>query len=400
MPKLDTKLVRCGHEASQHHGFVSPPVYRGSTVLYSSVAELEDCAQDKLKLRGPCYGRFGNPNSRDFESALTALEGGFGTVTTGTGLSALTTAVLSFVKSGDHILIADSVYFPTRRFCSSLSKFGVTTEYYDPLIGRAIADRFQENTRLVLMESPGSLTFEIQDVAAISDACRRKNIISLIDNTWATPLYFQPLKHGVNISIHSATKYITGHADSFLGAIICDEMSFEAVRSTSIDLGQKAGADDVCAGLRGLKTLSVRMSRHDQNARGLAGWLEGRREVRRVLHPALNSHPQHHLWRRDFKGAGGLFSVELHDYPKHEVDAFIDALELFGLGHSWGGYESLLVPVPAQDYRLSLQVSLADGGKTDPQRPGAPRLRIHAGLEDVGDLKADLAQAFRIFKNS
>jgi cystathionine beta-lyase len=382
---LDTTLVHIGSEPDRQYGYVNPPIYRGSTALYDSVGAMEASLKDRLKRTLPAYGRFGSPTCRAFEAALTELEGGVAAVCTGSGLAAITTAILGFVEAGDHVLVSDSVYLPTRTFCDSLRRLGVEAEYYDPCIGGGIEGMLRPNTRLVFMESPGSMTFEVQDVPAISEVCRARGIITLIDNTWATPLFLRPLSLGVDVSIHSATKYITGHSDSFLGAIVCNnEANYAAVRSSAIRLGQCAGADDVYLGLRGLRTLAVRLRQHQDQALALARWMSERAEVAEVIYPALPGDAGHSLWKRDFSGAAGLFGVVLQPhFDKGAVDAMLDGLRLFGLGHSWGGFESLLVPADPGAYRMPGQW----------QRRGA-LLRVHVGLENIDDPRADLVEGF------
>jgi len=373
---LDTKLVHVGSRPAEQQGFVNPPLYRGSTALYTTVAEMKESTSNSLRKKIPAYGRFGTPTSRAFEEAMTELEGGFDAISTGSGLAAITTAILAFVESGDHILVTDSVYQPTRNFCESLGRMGIETEYYDPGIGAAIVAKFRPNTRFVFLESPGSNTFEVQDVPAIARACQTAGILTLIDNTWATPLFFRPLLYGVDVVVHSATKYITGHSDSFLGVIVANEKTFGPLRSSAIRMGQSAGADDTYFGLRGLRTLATRLHQHERQALSLAEWLGDRPEVGSVLHPALPEHPGHALWKRDFTGSTGLFGVSLK--PKYEmsnVHSMVEGLNLFGLGHGWGGFESLIVPVESHRF-------LREG----------PLLRIHVGLENIDDLKADLLQ--------
>ncbi len=385
MPRIETTLIHSGNSPQDQNGFVSPPLYKASTVLYKSIEHLEESARDPMKNVGTVYGRFGTPSTRNFESAICQLESAYGAVCTGTGLSAITTAILAFAKSGAHILISDSAYFPTRRFCNSLRRFGVEVEYYDPLIGSRIERLIRPQTRLVYMESPGSLTFEVQDVPAIVAVCRQYGIVSMIDNTWATPLFFQPLKLGVNISIHSATKYITGHADSFLGIIACDDLTYSEVRACAIDLGQMASADDVHLGLRGLRTLAVRLRQHSEQALALAQWLKDRPEVETVFHPALAGGLGHENWKRDFSGSSGLFSIELKKkFQKNQVNQMVNALKIFGIGHSWGGFESLIVPADPSSFRTTGH--WANKGEI---------LRLHVGLENLQDLKADLENAFR-----
>jgi cystathionine beta-lyase len=380
-PSFETRLVRAGWEPHLENGYLNPPIYRSSTVLYSDVASMEQSQADPLRRELPAYGRFGTPTGRAFELALTELEGGYASVVTCSGLAAVTTALMAFVKAGDHILVSDSVYTSSRRFCDSLAAFGIETEYYDPRIGDGIADLLRPNTRLVYLESPGSTTFEVQDIPAITSVCRARGVVTIVDNTWATPVFCRPLELGADVVVHSATKYLTGHADSILGAIVCTEDTYAPVRSAAIRLGQTAGADDVYMGLRGIRTLGVRLRQHHQQALELAGWLQEQDEVSRVLYPALPGDPGHELWRRDFSGAAGLFSIVLNPwYGKAEVDAMLERLRLFGLGHSWGGYESLIVPADPAAHRLP--------GSWD--EPGIV-LRVHVGLEDVEDLKRDLA---------
>jgi cysteine-S-conjugate beta-lyase len=366
-------------------GYVNPPVHRASTALYEDVAAMNAAQADPLRRAQPAYGRFGTPTVRAFEDALAELEGGHAAVVTCSGLAAVTTAILAHVRAGDHILVSDSVYLPTRRFCDSLAAFGVRAEYYDPSIGGGIAALVRPTTRLVYLESPGSTTFEVQDVPAITAVCRARGIATVIDNTWATPAFCRPLALGADVVVHSASKYLTGHADSILGAIVCTGASYPLVRATAIRLGQHAGADDAYLGLRGIRTLRVRLAEHQRQAVELARWLQHREEVAEVVYPALPSHPGHRLWRRDFSGASGLFGVLLHPrYGRAAADRMLDRLRRFGLGHGWGGYESLVVPADAGAHRLP--------GQWD--RPGV-LLRVHVGLEDAAELKADLAAGFR-----
>lgn len=382
---METRFVHAGSDPRQQHGYVNPPVHRASTVLYENVAEMDASQTDPLKRDMPVYGRFGTPTSRAFEAALTELEGGHATVVTCSGLSAITTALLSYVRAGDHILVSDSVYLPTRKFCDSLAGLGVKAEYYAPGVGRAIEELIRPDTRMVYLESPGSTTFEVQDVPAITGVCRSRGVVTVIDNTWATPAFCRPLELGADVVVHSATKYLTGHADSILGAIVCTEDSFAPVRGAAIRLGQCASADDVYLGLRGLRTLGVRLGQHQRQALELARWVSKQEGVVSVLYPALPEHPGHELWLRDFSGAVGLFGMELEPrFGTSAVHALLGRLRLFGLGHSYGGYESLIVPTDPVGHRL----------------PGTwagrgPLLRVHVGFEDLDDLKEDLATGLR-----
>ncbi len=380
--KPETILTHAGTAPFDHHGIVNPPVYHASTVLFPSVAALE--AADAAPFDVINYGRIGTPTSQALEGAVAALEGGFKAVTAASGLAAIATALSAFIQAGDHILVTDSAYGPTRRFCSEvLGRFGVAVDYYDPLIGAGITALIRPETRVIYLEAPGSLTFEVQDVPAIAAAARAAGVRVLMDNTWATPLYFRPFNHGVDVSIHAATKYIVGHSDAMLGLMVCSEAAYEPVKRAAVRFGTCAGPDDAYLGLRGLRTLAVRLKRHGEAAMALADWLAAQPEVDRVLYPALPDDPGHALWRRDFTGASGLFSVQLHPCPKQAVAALLDHLELFGLGYSWGGFESLALPVYPRKVRTA----------TRWDHPG-PLLRFHAGLEDIDDLIADLDRGF------
>ncbi len=374
----DTRLVTSGRHPDEHFGFVNPPVFHASTVLYPDVDALRRRDQKYI------YGRRGTPVSDALEEAIADIEGGYKSRVTGSGLAAITTALMAFVKAGDHILVADTVYRPTRNFCDSvLKRFGVETTYYDPLDTSAIGRLSRPNTTVVFTEAPGSQTFEMQDIPAAAKAAHEAGAVVIMDNTWASPLYFKPFEHGVDVSIQAATKYIVGHSDAMLGAITATQEHWEAVIDTHNDLGACAGPDDTYLAQRGIRTLGVRLERHMKNGIALAEWLEKRPEVSRVLHPALASHPGHDIWKRDFLGASGLFSIVLEPCPQQAVDAFLNAVQLFGMGYSWGGYESLVIPFDPRPYRTATTWESEGQG-----------LRIHAGLEDVSDLIADLEQAF------
>jgi cystathionine beta-lyase len=376
--KPATDIVHAGREPFAHHGFVNPPVYRGSTVLFRSVESFEKRDQRYV------YGRRGTPTSEALETAIAQLEGGARTWLAPSGAAAIATALLTFAKAGDHILVADSVYQPTRKICDGpLRRFGVETTYYDPTIGAGIARLMRPTTSLVYAESPGSLTFEVQDIPAIAAAAHAAGALVALDNTWASPLYFKPFVHGVDISIQAGTKYIVGHADAMLGAITVTEPLAPKLVAEAGGLGICAGTEEMYLGLRGLRTMEVRLERHWRSSVAIASWLQTRPEVARVLHPALPSHPQHELWQRDFLGASGLFAVVLKPCAKKAVAALIEGLELFGLGASWGGYESLVLPFDAAKSRSATV-----------WRPEGPTVRLHIGLEDVGDLKADLEAGF------
>ncbi|HXG78754.1 MAG TPA: cystathionine beta-lyase [Methyloceanibacter sp.] len=373
-----TRLAHAGREPSCQHGFVNMPIYRGSTVLFPTMAALE--ANDQPYT----YGRTGTPTVRALEEAIAELEGAHRTFLTPSGLSAIATTLLSFVAAGDEILVVDAIYRPARRFCDQvLARLGVKITYYDPLIGKAIERLIGEKTRIVFAESPGSQTFEVQDIPAIAEAAHAAGAILVLDNTWATPLYFKSFAHGVDVSIQSATKYIVGHADAMLGAISASEKTAPAIQKTYEDLGLCPGPEDVYLGLRGLRSLGVRLERHQKSALELARWLSERPEVARVIHPGLPSHPGHALWKRDFAGASGLFSIVLKPVARERLAAMLDGLRLFGMGYSWGGFESLIIPFDPSSYRTATEWK-AEG----------PALRLHVGLEDVEDLKADLEAGF------
>lgn len=378
----ETLAAHAGFDPASHHGTVNPPVYHTSTVLFPTVEALE--RGETKPFEGMRYGRIGTPTSKAFEDALAALEGGHGSAVAASGLAACTTALMACLKAGDHALITDSVYGPTRAFASRmLAGLGIAVEYYPPGIGGGIRSLFRPNTRVVYLESPGSWSFEVQDVPAIAEAAKAHGAQVLMDNTWATPLLFKPLAHGVDLSIQAVTKYIAGHSDAMLGAVTApDAPGFQRIKSTQVMLGQSAGADDIYLGLRGLRTLPVRLERHGRTGLALAEWLAGRDEVLRILHPALPSDPGHLIWKRDFLGSSGLFGVLLKPYGRDAVTAMVEGMRLFKMGWSWGGFESLIVP----GFHLPLRTTGAweDG----------VLLRIHAGLEDVDDLKEDLEDGF------
>jgi cysteine-S-conjugate beta-lyase len=376
--KDETVLAHAGRDPSRQHGFVNMPIYRGSTVIFPTVASLEADNQEFS------YGRLGTPTVRALEQAICELDRGHRTVLTPSGLSAIATALLAFVSAGDEILVSDSVYRPTRRFCDHLLKrLGVKTTYYDPLIEGAIKKLFTKKTRVVFAESPGSQTFEVQDVPAIAKAAHEAGAVMILDNTWATPLFFKPFAHGADVAIQAATKFIIGHADAMLGVITANEQAAPAVARTHDELGLCPGPEDVYLGLRGLRSLGVRLERHQKSGLELARWLAERPEVARVIYPALPSDPGHALWRRDFIGAPGLFSIVLKPVSRPRLASMIDGLSLFGMGYSWGGFESLILPFDPRAYRTA----------TKWEEKG-PALRLHVGLEDVEDLKADLEAGF------
>jgi cystathionine beta-lyase len=373
-----TAAVHLGRDPAAQHGFVNPPVYRGSTVLFPTLEALHARTQPYT------YGRRATPTTRALTDAIAALEGGATTVLASSGLQAVAAALLAFVKSGDSILMVDSVYQPTRKFCdTTLAAMGVRTVYYDPLVGAGIADLIEPSTRLVFTESPGSQTFEMQDIPAIAAVARARGLWLLMDNTWASPLYFKPFAHGVDVSIQALTKYVVGHADAMLGSITGNARAARHLDAIKEQIGLSAGSEETYLALRGLRTLDVRLARHHASGLAMARWLRQRPEVARVLHPALEDDPGHGLWKRDWLGASGLFAFTLKPVGEAALAAFLDHLELFGMGYSWGGFESLIVPFDPRPYRTATTWS----------EPG-PALRVHIGLEAIEDLQADLAAGF------
>ena len=371
----ETRLVTAGREYSEH-GMVNPAVYHASTILFPDVETLKNRNQDYT------YGRRGTPTSRAVETAIASLEGGHDCRVSPSGLSAISTTLLAFLKSGDHLLMTDTAYHPTRSFCDGmLGKLNIETTYYDPMIGAGISELIRPNTRIVYCESPGSQTMEVQDIPAIADVAHRKGCLVVLDNTWAAGRYFNAFQHGADISVQAATKYIVGHSDAMLGSTVCSKETWSEFQEAYTQMGQFAGPDDMYLAWRGLKTLDVRLERHMRNALQVADWLRGRPEVQDVLYPALGNAPGNSLWRRDFTGASGLFSVVLKKPEERAVAAMLDGFTLFGMGYSWGGFESLVVPF--KPHRSATQWP-HDGYS----------LRFHIGLENPQDLIDDLTAGF------
>jgi cysteine-S-conjugate beta-lyase len=382
--KDETLLGHAGNKPQANFGIVNPPVYHASTILFPTVAALEEMLKDKDRQSKVSYGRFGTPTTFALEEAVAAVEGADKAIALPSGQAAAAGALLTFLKAGDHLLMTDSVYGPVRSLCDTTFKgLGIETTYYDPLIGAGIADLIRPNTRVVYLESPGSLTFEVQDVPAIAAAARSAGCISMMDNSWGTPLFCKPFALGVDISIQAATKYIVGHADAMMGLVLCRDAHYRRLKNVIHGLGYCAAPDDCYLALRGFRTLAVRLARHGQTGLTLARWLAGRPEVARVLHPALPGDPGHALWQRDFTGTCGLFAFALAPCPPAALAAMLDGMKIFAMGFSWGGYESLLVRVNPETMRSA--TGWAEKG---------PLLRIHAGLEDPGDLIADLEAGF------
>ena len=378
--KPDTKVTIAGRNPHAHHGYVNTPVYHASTLLYPT-------AEDYLARNGKySYGRRGTPTSEALETAIQTIEGPncAAVALLPSGLAAISTAFLAVLKAGDHVLVCDSAYGPARKFCDSiLKRYGVETTYYDPVIGAGIAALMKPNTKAVFTESPGSLTFEMQDIPAIADVAHKHGALVLMDNTWAGPLYFKALDKGVDLSIQSGTKYIGGHSDAMIGIVSANKAAAQRLKDTAYGMGLCMGPDDMNLAMRGLRTLAVRLRQHHASGLKVAEWLSKRPEVLKVLHPALPGAPGHEIWKRDYLGACGLFAIVLKPVPQKAVLAFLNALSLYGMGASWGGFESLAIPYDVHDYRTATKFD-----------PGGPSIRLHIGLEDVGDLIADLERGF------
>jgi cystathionine beta-lyase len=381
--QAETTLVTAGRDTVAQKGFVNPPVVHGSTVLYPTAADLH-------AHRGEFqYGRRGTPTTKALQEALMALEGPHcaGVGIAPSGLAAISTTLLAVLKAGDHLLVCDNAYRPTRNFCNGmLVRYGVETSYFDPSIGTGVAALFKPNTRAVVVEAPGSQSFEMPDIPAIASVAHARGALVIDDNTWATALYHRSLEQGVDISMQAATKYIGGHSDIMFGTIAANAKAWPLIAEAIQLLGVCAGPDDVFLALRGLRTLAVRLAQHNRSGLEMARWLATRPEVARVLHPALESDPGHAIWKRDFTGASGLFGIVLKPAPQKAVDALLDTVKLFGMGYSWGGFESLIIPYDCTAYRTATKWA-----------PGGPTLRLHIGLENAEDLKADLVRGFEAF---
>ena len=380
--RLRTRLVHSGHDKETSLGFVNLPAFRGSTVLFKDTASLKTFNQRYT------YGTHGTPTTDALASAWSELAGAAGTALTPSGLAAIAMALQSVLKGGDHLLMTDSAYFPARRFAEQvLRPFGVETTYYDPAIGADIAGLIRPNTRAILTEAPGSQSLDMQDIPAIAQAAHKRGICVLMDNTWATPIFFPPHARGVDIAIEAGTKYLSGHSDLLLGLISANAEYWPRLNAFVDLYGIPPGPDDTFLALRGLRTMELRLRESGRQALEIARWLQTRPEVLRVMHPALPDDPGHEIWKRDFLGSSGLFSVVLAPASDAAVAAMLDGLELFGLGFSWGGYESLVIPFDCTSYRTATRWA-----------PGGPTIRLQIGLEDVEDLKADLEAGFARLK--
>ncbi|WP_428697088.1 cystathionine beta-lyase [Stappia sp.] len=380
---LATRLTHAGRTPEDFHGFVNPPVVHASTVLFPDSKTMLTGAQPFH------YARRGNPTTNALEDAVTEIEGAAGARLAPSGLAAISLALLSCLSSGDHVLITDSAYGPTRNLAeTTLRRLGIDVDYYDPTIGAGIAALFKPNTKAVMTEAPGSLTFEMQDIPAIAEVAHAAGALVLMDNTWATACFFRAIEHGVDLSIQAGTKYLVGHSDAMLGTVAASPRALDGLIETYGALGLHVGPDDVFLGLRGLRTMDVRLRHHMASGLEIARWLQTRPEVARVRHPALPEDPGHAIWKRDFTGACGLFAFDFTDSVSLEQShAFLDALKLFGLGYSWGGFESLAIPVRLKGARTAT-----------PLPEGGPGIRLHIGLEDVADIRADLEAGFAALK--
>lgn len=391
--KQDSKVVHSGRQPFKHYGMVNTPIYPSSTILFPTIEAYNEAEQgrscyypdDNSVAADLSYAITGTPTSYALAEAISSLEGGYKSILVQSGLAALTTTLMALTSSGDHILIPDTAYGPTRRFCNlELKRFGVETTFYDPLIGADIAGMIRENTTMILVESPGSLTFEVQDIPAISAVAKTRNVAVVMDNSWATPLFFKPFMHGVDISIQAITKYIGGHSDVIMGAITTNEHYYRKIYKYFRHSGACVSPYDCYLAQRGIRSLSARLKQHEESALKVASWLETRKEVAQVLYPALPSHPGHALWKRDFTGASGLFSFILKPYAEEAIHNMINNMGLFAIGCSWGGYESLILNFNPTSIRTA----------TNWQTTG-PCIRVHIGLENVDDLIDDLEKGLK-----
>ncbi len=380
----ETILTHSGRASADNFGYVNLPVFRGSTILFNTLDELEDY---KAPIR---YGRNDNPTTNGLADLVTELEGAAGTVICPSGLSAVSTALLAAVSAGDELLVTDSAYDPTRIFSAEgLERFGVGVRFYNPLIGAGIADLITEKTRAIFVESPGSLTFEMQDLRAIAEVAKARDITVIVDNSWASPLFHNPLALGADMVMHAATKMFVGHSDAMVGTVSANEKLWPKLKRTHRILGVATSPDDAYLTLRGMRTLGLRMKHHSAQSLAFAQWLQAQPGVEQVYHPALPDDPGHAIWKRDFTGAGSLFAFRLSKRTRNAVAAMVNGFKLFGMGYSWGGYESLCIPFNPTNIRSA--VPWTDEGQM---------FRIHIGLEEVGDLQADMAAALERYRGT
>jgi cystathionine beta-lyase len=385
--KNDTKIILAGKDRNNKTAFVNSPIYKGSTVLFKDVEEMKKSIKNKNS-QILSYGRFGSPTTFEFERAIAKIDEGYSAVATSSGTAAIVASLLAVLKTGDHILMTDSAYGVSRNLAKGLlNNMGITTTFYKPNIGKEITNLIQKNTKVLFMESPGSLTFEIQDIPMLVELAKKNNLITILDNTWATSLFFKPFYNGIDISIQSATKYIVGHSDAMLGIISTNKKYTKCVRESAHNMGSCPGPEDIYLGIRGLKTLSIRLQKHQENAFKVIEWLRVQQEVDKILYPALPDNFGHKIWKRDFLGASGLFGITLKNTKKSLVNKMLNNLKLFNMGYSWGGYESLILPIEPEKLRDTYK------WKND-----CGTLRIHVGLEDPADLINDLKDNFKILK--
>ncbi|WP_261835389.1 cystathionine beta-lyase [Vibrio ishigakensis] len=381
-----TQLIGAGRDKKWTHGVVNPPVQRASTILFDTVAEKNEAAINRMN-KELFYGRRGTQTHFAFQDAMVELEGGYGCALYPCGTAAISNAILSFVETGDHVLMVDTCYEPTRDFCDTmLKRLGVETTYYGPTIGKEIEELIQPNTKVLFLESPGSITMEVMDVPLLAEIAHKHGIIVMLDNTWAAGLHFSPFEHGVDISIQAATKYIVGHSDVMLGTAISTEEFWPQLREHSYLMGQCVSPDDVYLGLRGIRTLDVRLKQHQESSLKVAKWLASRPEVDHVRHPGLETCPGHEFFKRDFTGGNGLFSFVMKSQNTKATTALLDGMNLFGMGYSWGGFESLILANEPRSFNSLRTVA-------NPNFTGT-LFRLHIGLESVDDLIKDLEAGF------
>lgn len=383
---LANALIHLGRDHSSSGRAVNLPMHNASTMLFNSLEEFEAARDARYEKGTLYYGRYGNPATFELEEMMSKLEEGAGCVAVSSGLTACTVALMAFAQANSHVLVADTVYGPTRMFCENvLKKFGVSVTYFDPMLGEKLADLVQENTQVVFLEAPGSGTFEVPDIQALAAVAKNAGAISIIDGTWATPLLCKPLTLGVDVVVHSGSKYISGHSDAMIGFIVANtEENYNKARKMSLAFGDRAGANDVFLALRGLRTLGVRLRHHEESTKKVIDWLQNQPEVARILHPAHPDCPGHEFWQRDFNGAAGLFSIELQPASADQVRAMVNSLELFSIGLSWGGFESLMLPVDPTSFRTAT-----------PWQAKGPIVRLNIGLEDPQTLIDDLQAGFK-----
>ena len=385
--KNDTKIILSGKSQKSKSSFVNSPIYKGSTVLFKTVEDMNKSMKRK-NTQTLAYGRFGSPSTFEFEKAIAEIDEGYSAVATSSGTAAIVASLLAILKTGDHILITDSVYGVTKNLAKGLlNNMGITTTFYKPDIGKEINRLIKKNTKVIFIESPGSLTFEIQNVPMLVEIAKKNNLITIMDNTWATPLFFKPFYNGIDISIQSATKYIVGHSDAMLGVITTNKNYTKCVREAAHNMGSCPSPEDIYLGIRGLKTLSIRLQKHQQSASKVIEWLKTQDVTDTILYPALPDNPGYKIWKRDFLGASGLFGIKLKNTKISLVNKMLNNLKLFNMGYSWGGYESLILPIKPEKLRDTYK------WKND-----CGTLRIHVGLEDPDDLINDLKDNINILK--